>query len=75
MSGEDVAAFLSGLLIGSEILNALALYPDTQAITLVAEGVIAENYKIALEANGLSCNVVTPESAFIKGLLHLTLKG
>ena len=75
MTGEEVAPFLSGLLIGAEIENACALYPNTSTITLIAEGVIAENYKTALKAKGLTCNVKTPETAFIKGLLQLTPKG
>jgi len=75
MMGEEVAPFLSGLLIGAEIENACALYPNTSAITLIAEGVIAENYKTALKAKGLTCDVMTPEAAFIKGLFQLTPKG
>jgi 2-dehydro-3-deoxygalactonokinase len=75
MTGEEVAPFLSGLLIGAEIENACALYSNTQAITLIAEGVIAENYKTALAAKDLTCNVMTPEAAFIKGLFQLTPKG
>jgi len=38
-------------------------------------GVIAENYKTALKAKGLTCNVMTPQTAFIKGLFQLTPKG
>ena len=75
MTGEEVGPFLSGLLIGSEILNAVALYSHSKAITLIAEGVIAEHYKTALQAKGLDCNVMTPETAFIKGLFHLRPKG
>ena len=75
MKGEEVGPFLSGLLIGSEILNAVALYPKPPSITLIAEGVIAENYKRALHAKKLDCHVMTPDSAFIKGLFHLHPKG
>ena len=75
MTGEEVAPFLSGLLIGSEILNAVALYPQSKSITLIAEGVIAENYKKALHAKNLDCTVMSPETAFIKGLYHLRPKG
>ena len=75
MTGEEVAPFLSGLLIGVEIENACALYPNTSSMVLIAEGVIAENYKIALAAKGITYDVMTPEAAFIKGLFQLTPKG
>lgn len=75
MSGEEVAPFLSGLLIGSEIRHARSLYKDNQTITLIAEGVIADNYKKALHSQNLQCAVITPEVAFIKGLFRLRSKG
>jgi len=71
MAGEEVGPFLSGLLIGSEILGALARYGRASGITLVADGVLAMRYVAAIRAFDLSVEIITPERGFLEGLTAL----
>jgi 2-dehydro-3-deoxygalactonokinase len=71
MKGHEVAPFLSGLLIGSEVDAGLAMDENGGDIVLIADGMIAESYAKALAARGRTCRMITPESCFTAGLTRL----
>lgn len=68
MHGSEVGPFLSGLVIGSEIKSALERFSDRHAVTLVAEGPIAEFYQTACGAFQCHARVMAPEPCLIAGL-------
>lgn len=68
MDGAEVASFLSGLVIGSEIKSGLERFGQHERITLVAEGQIAEFYVEAFQSFSCSVKVLAPEPCLIAGL-------
>lgn len=71
LKGEEVGPFLSGLLIGSEMIHGLKRVPAPETITLIADGILADHYRTVLDHLHLSYDVITPETAFIRGLFYL----
>jgi len=71
MSGTEVGPYLSGLLIGSEILNGMALDRPPGEIVVVADGVFRRNYAVAFEAFGIEVRFLDPEETFIAGLARI----
>ena len=71
MSGRAVAAYISGLLIGTEIREGLAMAPDAGEIIVVAEGAIAESYELAFRAKDQRVTFMAPDTCFIEGLQRL----
>ena len=71
MDGARVGPYLSGLLIGEEIRGAFARFEEARTVTLVADGVLATRYVAALRARGVMIEIVTPERAFLDGLIRL----
>ena len=71
LSPRDVEPYLSGLLIGSEIAEAVAAAPPDLPIVLVAEGIVAANYREAITAAGRPVSVVDPERSFVDGLIRI----
>lgn len=68
MDGAQVAPFLSGLVIGSEIRSGLERFEKHVSITLVAEGQIAESYRDAFQSSGCRVSIIAPEPCLIAGL-------
>ncbi len=68
---QDVEPYLSGLLIGEEIAKARRLVPPDLPLMLVADGVIADHYREAVEATGGTVSLVDPERTFVDGLLRI----
>jgi len=68
---SEVPAFLSGLLIGSEVAAARAFGPTDMPLLIIAEGPIADGYARAVKAAGLESRVVAPEPCFVAGMLTL----
>jgi 2-dehydro-3-deoxygalactonokinase len=68
MPGEALHAYLSGLLIGSEIYGALKLLGNENEVTIIAEPALAARYQRALDFAGVSASVadenVTPKGLF-----------
>jgi 2-dehydro-3-deoxygalactonokinase len=71
MSPQDVEPYVSGLLIGSEVAEAQRLVPTELPIVLVAGGIVAANYRTAIEAAGGHATLVDPERCFVDGLLRI----
>lgn len=62
------AAYLSGILVGNEVLNGLRRYPD-EAITVIASDTLAPLYRVALAACGRpDARLVDGEHAVVRGL-------
>jgi len=68
MDGTEVASFLSGLVIGSEIRSGLERFGKHEHIKLVAEGQIAEFYVEAFSSFTCRVCVMAPEPCLIAGL-------
>ena len=69
----DAASYLRGLLIGSEIADALAVLPDLRAaeVPLVGNGPLCQLYAAALRAEGIASRFVDSRSACVSGFIHL----
>lgn len=71
MPGTQVDPFLSGLLIGSEIISGLELTKPDGPINLLASGPRGELYRQTLAAHGYKVIMHDPEHALIEGLARL----
>lgn len=71
MPGTQVDPFLSGLLIGSEILGGLELTKPDGTLHLLASGPRGELYRQTLSAHGYKVVMHDPEHALIEGLARL----
>ena len=71
MPGTQVDPFLSGLLIGSEILGGLELTKPDGTLHLLASGPRGELYRQTLSAHGYKVVMHDPEHALIEGLSRL----
>lgn len=71
LSGHSVASYISGLLIGSEILEGFTIEPDAEKIIVVAEGALAEAYELAFRTKEINVSFMTPDACFIEGLRRL----
>lgn len=72
MSGGEVGPYLSALLVAEEVRGAIARLGRPETVDLVAEGAVADSYRSALDAAGLSFRVTTPEAAFAAGVVGLS---
>lgn len=61
LEGDEVADYLSGLLIGDEVAAALA--DASGPVTIIGRGDLAERYRVALEAAGAAPRVAAPGMA------------
>lgn len=69
-------SYMSGICIGSEMKDVLALYTHNnekppQHLTLVGSGKLTELYHLAAQHFGLSCDVYDGDTAVYKGLLAI----
>ncbi|MET0289326.1 MAG: 2-dehydro-3-deoxygalactonokinase [Pseudoxanthomonas sp.] len=73
LSRDEASAFLRGVLIGSEIADARALFPalGTAAVPLVGSGPVCALYAAALESLGLGARKVTSADAVVRGFVAL----
>ncbi len=66
LSASAIAAYLSGLLIGSEIAEALECLPEVPRgaeVTLIGGAELAERYRIGIEAAGLRTRAGQPDAS------------
>ena len=71
MPGREVDSFLSGLLIGSEIIGGIELTKPDGTLHLLGAGPRAELYRQTLAAHGYKVIMHDPEQALIAGLARL----
>ena len=67
MAGAATLPFLSGLLIGAEIGEAIADFGAMRSVTLIAGGALAGRYREALAWRGIAATVLAPETCFVRG--------
>jgi 2-dehydro-3-deoxygalactonokinase len=69
----DASSYIRGLLIGSEIADALAAYPDlAQAnLPLIGSGPLSRLYAAALAANGIGSRIIDSREACRRGFRAL----
>ncbi|MFE0500101.1 2-dehydro-3-deoxygalactonokinase [Lysobacter soli] len=69
----DASAYLRGLLIGSEIADALALFPrrENVAIPLVGSPAVCALYAAALEELGIASHAVASADAIARGFVEI----
>jgi 2-dehydro-3-deoxygalactonokinase len=67
MTGAAVRPFLSGLLIGAEIDEALSDFDLSRRVTLIADGDLEARYAEALASRGIEMNVLSPENCLVRG--------
>lgn len=70
----DAASYIRGLLIGAEIADALAAYPDLAkaSLPLTGSGPLSRLYAAALTANGIGSRIIDSRDACVRGfrVLH-----
>jgi 2-dehydro-3-deoxygalactonokinase len=71
MPGTQVGPYLSGLMIGREVAEGLAMLKPDEPVTLVADGGFARSYEQAFTTLGLPCRVLPAEDTFLGGLRRL----
>jgi len=74
LSGRAVRPYLSGLLVGTEIAGALALYGTREPVHLVAAEPLLSVYSAALRQAGATFRVIEPEHAFTRGIARISAK-
>jgi 2-dehydro-3-deoxygalactonokinase len=69
LTRADAASYVRGILIGSEIADALAMYPELcgETVPLVGSGAVTEMYAAALAASGVSTRCVASRDACLRG--------
>ena len=65
---EQISTVLSGWLLGCEFAAALAMYPDTQEISLLASDALLPWYSRAAEAFGVKLNALDSAETTARGL-------
>jgi len=70
---DEAASYLRGLLIGSEIADALALYPQAgdAPVTLIGAGPVCDMYAAALAGMGIGSHSVDAREASVYGFCAL----
>jgi 2-dehydro-3-deoxygalactonokinase len=73
LTADDVSDFLSGLLIGTELLDARSrgFIPPSPEVLLVGETALSLRYAMAFEARGITPVPVSPAAATQRGVLDL----
>ena len=71
MDPSLLGPYLSGLLTGDEIAGALAQFPGTSLVTIVAASPRADLYVDALGRRGITTKVRAPQEALIAGLARI----
>ncbi|RUT28265.1 hypothetical protein EMQ25_16900 [Arsenicitalea aurantiaca] len=60
---DEITGYMSGVMIGSEIIEALAGQPEVASVAVLGETPLAASYRQALQAFGIAAPVVTGSAA------------
>jgi 2-dehydro-3-deoxygalactonokinase len=71
LTAQDTISYLSGLLIGSELLAAKSYWQDQDSVALVASGPVSMRYRLALQAYSVNVVELGGEYAVTHGLVTL----
>ena len=66
-----VSTALAGWLLGCEISAAIAMYPETRGVVLVASDALVPWYERATRAFGVACEVLNAEQVTTRGLWRI----
>jgi len=67
-SGLAMSAFLSGLLVGNELAEALRMFPGSGEILLVGSDKLQTLYRLAADEFNIRLNAVDPSMAVVRGV-------
>lgn len=71
LSEEDASSYLSGLLIGSDVVGATSVFrdlvPDYTEVTLIGDGVLSERYRLVLNHLGIDSSTSDTTQIAIAG--------
>ena len=71
IAGDDLASYLSGLLIGAEILGARAMFPPSaDGVTVIGGAALTEPFGKALDIAGIAWRAGPPDAA-VRGLAKI----
>ena len=68
LQAESVYSYLSGLLLADEISNAQNMFDLKKELVLISDEKLSPSYELALQAFGLSAQVIDSEKAFLQGM-------
>lgn len=76
LSADEAASYLSGLIIGCDIKDALAIYAaenqkPINSITVIANDQLLARYKMALELFAMDINLINAAEASLSGLFQI----
>jgi 2-dehydro-3-deoxygalactonokinase len=73
LAKSDAASYIRGLLIGSDIADALAVYPEIRAgmVPLIGNGPLCKLYASALRAVGVASELIESREACLRGFRAL----
>lgn len=64
---EDGLSYLSGLIIGADVLGATKLFGEYDSITIIGEPTLSSHYKLALDHIGINSQLCDPATIAIAG--------
>lgn len=70
-SYKSISSYISGIIIGSEIKEALKIFNSFTHLILVCNEALAVNYTCAFEHYGIKSQNITSQDAFIAGISHI----
>ncbi len=65
---ESISSYISGVIIGTEVMEILKTPACTDNVILVANELLTRSYTIALNRRGIEVTTVSSEKAFITGI-------
>jgi 2-dehydro-3-deoxygalactonokinase len=69
MSSADAPSYLSGLIIGADVIGATKLFGKLDQVSIIGEPSLTKNYKLALDHFGISSESCDPSKIAIAGFL------
>ncbi len=67
MASGDALSYVSGLIIGADVMGAKALFGDIDSVTIIGEQTLSEHYTLALDYFGLKSKSCDPSEIAISG--------
>lgn len=67
MASGDALSYVSGLIIGADVMGAKSLFEDIDSVTIIGEQTLSEHYTLALEYFGIKSQSCDPSDIAISG--------
>jgi len=71
LGGSEISSYISGLLLGHELKEALDYLADDEAVVIIGSDQLCERYHLALKENGISAVSLGADVATCKGVAAL----